>query len=153
MPQARGEEFFEVDLSEGRDEPRKKDLDNLIEYDFTKERLSFEEKIEACEESLTQLMDEHKVYSFMERRNLLSDDVDITEADFVKSQRKIEKEYVELICKASNEQYRWWVTHTLDTLLEECKLSADPNDMFEKIRLFKEVREERIERAEVSEEH
>lgn len=153
MPQAREEEFFEVDLSEGRDEPRKKDLDNLIEYDFSKEKFTFEEKIGICEEGLTQLMDERKVYSFMERRNLLSDSVDVTEGDFVKSQRKIEKEYKDLVCEANSEQYRWWVTHTLDTLLEECKFSADPNDMFEKIRLFKEIREERIEKFGSPQEH
>ena len=153
MPQARREEFFEVDLSEGRDEPRKKDLDNLIEYDFSKERLPFEEKIKVCEENLTQLMDERKVYSFMERRNLLSDDVDVTEGDFIKSQKKIEEEYKNLVSEADGEQYRWWVTHTLDTLLEECKFSSDPNDLFEKIRLFKEIREERLEKFGSPEEH
>ncbi len=152
MPEAIVEESFEVDLSEGRDEPRKKDLDNLIEYDFSKEKLSFEEKIKIYEGGLTQLIDEKKVYLFMERRNLLSDDVDVTEGDFVKSQKKIEEEYKDLVCEANSKQYRWWVNYTLDTLLQECSSYADPNDIFEKLRLFKEVREARIEKFGTSEE-
>jgi len=151
MPQARGQDFLEVDLSERKDEPRKKDLDNLVEIDFSKEKCPFRENMEVCEKSLTKVLDEHRVYCFMERRDLLSDEVDITESDFIKTQKKIEKEYKKLVCDATNEQYAWWINHTLESILQERNEDADPDYLFERLRIFKEARDKRINQGKKSE--
>jgi hypothetical protein len=144
MPQARGQDFLEVDLSERKDEPRKKDLDNLVEIEFSKEKCPFKENMEICENSLVKVMDEYRVFCFMERRNLLSDEVDVTKSDFIKSKKKVEKQYKKLVCEATKEQYAWWINHTLDSLLKERYEEADPDYIFERLKMFKEARDERI---------
>ena len=117
MPQLNQEDFFEVDLSDRKDEPRKEYLDNLIEVNFSKEKLTFKEKMQECESRLNQIMDEHKVFSFMERRNLLTENVEVEDSDFIKTRKHVEKEYVKLICDCTDEEYDWWRADTLNLLI------------------------------------
>lgn len=148
MPQP-NEEFFEVDLSGTKDEPRKKDLENLIEVDFSEKNLSFEENMRLCESNLTQIMDEYKVFAFMERRNLLSDSVEVTGGDFLKARKDLEKKYVALVCKSGDEEYEWWVNHTLETLMGALKPEinveegVDPDHVAFRIELFQKARTRR----------
>lgn len=81
-----------------------------FEVDFSEKEPSFEEKIVSCEVELDKVIKDHRLGVAPENEN-------VGDEFFTKRRSKLEKEYLSLVCEASEQDYSWWLNETVDKLM------------------------------------
>ena len=117
--------MMEVYLSEESAQKRNEELNKMVDADVIPEESPFKEKITSYESRLDEVRNEHKVFSFMESRNLLPEKVAIKESDFIVKERKLKSKCLDVLCEASPEEYTAWVFDTLEGLFGYCEMSKE----------------------------
>jgi hypothetical protein len=117
--QKSGADYIEVNLSEPKS-PNE-----------TLEEESFQEKVISCEQRLDDAMENYKHEIPLEGSN-------VSDALLLKQVENLKAEYTELVCESCEEDYRWWLSETVDRLLCGCIENAE-NDNPEKSEKLMEI--------------